>query len=92
MARIVLFKDTCLKGDTREFTGPVSNLRDFGFNDVVSSLVVTEGTWELFQNADFKGNRYLVNMQGGAAQTNAYPTSKSWGGPNDNLSSLRPVS
>jgi hypothetical protein len=91
MAKIVLFKDSCLSGDTRTFNGPISNLKDFGFNDVVSSAVVLEGSWEMFQDTDFKGNRYVVNTSGGAANTNAYPKSATWGGPNDNISSLRPI-
>lgn len=91
MARIVLFKDSCLNGETRDFSGPISNLKDFGFGDAVSSLVVIDGSWELFQDSNFKGDRYVVTFQNGVADTNAYPSSKYWGGPNDNLSSLRPL-
>lgn len=91
MARIVLFKDTGLQGDSRDFFGAINNLNDYGFNDVVSSLVVMEGDWELFQNSDFKGDRYVVTFRNGVADTNAYPSYKYWGGPNDNLSSLRPL-
>ncbi|HYO16661.1 MAG TPA: beta/gamma crystallin-related protein [Thermoanaerobaculia bacterium] len=91
MPRIVLFKDSCMGGESRSFESAVANLKDHGFNDVVSALVVMDGRWELFKDSNFQGTKYTVSFQGGVADTNAYPSSRYWGGPNDEISSLRPA-
>ena len=91
MARITLFKDSCMAGETRTFNQAVANLKDVGFNDKTSSIVVTEGTWQLFKDDSFRNLIGTVSTSGGAAQTNAYPKSSFWGGSNDNISSLKPV-
>jgi hypothetical protein len=91
MPTITLFKDDCMTGDAQKFSEAIANLKTVGFNDVTSSIVVTEGTWLLFQDQDFNRPIGVVSTTGGAAGTNAYPFPNFWGGRGDRISSLKPV-
>ena len=72
-------------------TGPISNLKDYGFNDAISAIVVNSGAWALYQDSDYKGTLWKVSATGGVAGTSAYPSSTAWGGSNDSISSLKPI-
>jgi Beta/Gamma crystallin len=91
MASITVFQDTCMGGKSMTFTGPISNLKDYGFNDAISSIVVTSGAWALYQDSDYKGTLWKVSATSGVAGTSAYPSSTAWGGSNDSISSLQPI-
>jgi len=91
MAKITVFKDSNMSGTSKFFTGPVADLKSLGFNDVISSLVSTEGTWRLYKDTNFSGTSWVVSSTAGAAGTDAYPNPDFWGGDHDNISSLQPV-
>jgi hypothetical protein len=61
VAELTLFEHDNFNG--RHFTvkGSVNNLADAGFNDKVSSVVVGSGTWQLCDDAYFRGNCVTLN-------------------------------
>ena len=79
-----LYEHVNYKGSTRTFNQATSNLVGHGFNDKASSAKVTGRPWIFYQHVDFKGNAQVV-------KPGDYPTFTSWGGANDDLSSLRPL-
>lgn len=50
-----LYSQPGFRGSEITLRGGSSNLRDLGFNDRASSLVVRSGTWELCEHKDFGG-------------------------------------
>jgi hypothetical protein len=58
---------------------------DPAFNNKTSSIVILEGDWEFFSDADFK------TKVGGTLGPGAYPFVANVGIKNDSISSLRPV-
>ena len=89
MARIQLFRDAECKGGEIVETDNDANLKDEGFNDVVSSVIVSEGTFTLFQDVDFKGFAITVCKTGGPNSDGRYPNPQSLAGRNDSISSIR---
>jgi hypothetical protein len=90
MAKIILFKDAHFGGGSLTATTPVSSLASEGWNDVVSSVIVIDGKWDLFKDVDFKGTKWTVSSGGGPSQDGTYPVWTDWGGENDVISSLKP--
>lgn len=80
----ILYEHINYQGSTRSFTQATSNLVGHGFNDKASSAKVIGRPWIFYQHVDFKGNAQVV-------KPGDYPTYSSWGGANDDLSSLRPL-
>lgn len=97
---IKLFKDDGLGSDELDVYGEGgTNAMPPGWNDTVSSLVVVSGTWELFSDIDFGGNKITFAPgayasieaagRGGVPGATPAPATPGW---NDALSSLRCVS
>jgi Beta/Gamma crystallin len=85
MAIVTLFNDINFGGDALGSDTDIFDLSATRFNDLASSIVITEGTWTFCTDA---------NLQG--ACTVLGPGSYSWvedfGIPNDTISSFRRVS
>ncbi len=52
---IELYEKTRFRGRMQAFFASVTNLADWNFDDSASSLVVTDGTWELCADPTFRG-------------------------------------
>jgi hypothetical protein len=89
MAQIQLFRDTNFLGGSITKTESDSNLKDDGFNDVISSLIVTSGTWTLFQDTSFGGFSFTVCKTGGPNSDGRYPNAQALAGRGDSISSLK---
>lgn len=81
-ADITLYQDANFQGRAQSTSGEVSDLRDIGFNDRASSIIVRGGRWVACSDAHFRGQ--CVSLAPGG-----YP-SLSEMGLNDRLSSVRP--
>ena len=53
---IELFGQPGFRGGSVEIDSDAQNLENSGFNDRASSVIVTEGTWELCTDSGFRGN------------------------------------
>ena len=62
-AELTLFEHDNFNGRRFAVNGSVNNLADAGFNDRASSVVVGSGTWQLCDDAYFRGN--CVTLQAG---------------------------
>lgn len=76
-----LYSQPGFRGSEITLHGGASNLRDLGFNDRASSLVVRSGTWELCEHKNFGG--YCAVFERGD-----YPELERF---NNNVSSAREV-
>lgn len=52
---MTIFADANFRGARATLDRDARNLSEFGFNDRVSSLVIRSGTWQLCQDANFRG-------------------------------------
>jgi hypothetical protein len=52
---VMLFEHARFEGRQVDVHNDVRTLRDFDFNDVVSSIVITDGRWEFCNDADYGG-------------------------------------
>jgi len=89
MAQIELYRDENFLGGEITRTGDDKNLKNAGFNDVLSSVIVRSGTFTLYQDVDFKGFSFTVCSTGGPTSNGHYPTKQSLAGRNDAISSLQ---
>jgi Beta/Gamma crystallin len=89
MALIRLFRDDDFEGGEIVRTDSDENLRDNGFNDVVSSVIVTSGTFTLYQDANFRGFSFTVCKTGGPDSDGRYPNPQSLAGRQDAISSIQ---
>jgi hypothetical protein len=89
MAEIRLFRDSNFLGGSIVLNGDASNLKDFGFTDVLSSIVVVSGTFTLFQDQDFGGFSVTVSPRGGPNSDGQYPSQKEFGNRGDTISSVK---
>jgi len=83
-AELTLFEHDNFNGRRFEVNGSVSNLAGAGFNDRASSVVVRRGTWQVCDDAYFRG--HCVTLQPGE-----YPSLRPIG-MNDRVSSARELS
>jgi len=88
MALIQLFRDPDFFGPHFFLAADVGRLRDIGMNDVISSLIVHEGTFTLFQNEGWTGFAVTVCKTGGPKENGEYPNPASLAGRNDTFSSI----
>jgi hypothetical protein len=89
MAEVRLFNDSDFKGGEIRLTDSDSNLKTSqGFGDRLSSVIVTSGTFTLFQDQDFKGFSFTVSKTGGPNSDGQYPNPQSMAGRNDVVSSI----
>jgi Beta/Gamma crystallin len=89
MAQIQLFSNTDFSGGSITRTVSDNSLINNGFNDVVSSVIVTSGTFTLYENVDFGGNSFTVCKTGGPNSDGRYPNPQSLAGRNDIISSIQ---
>jgi hypothetical protein len=85
---IVLFEDTYYRGSFLVVSDSNANLHVGGWGDRASSLIVLSKVWNLFTDTGFGGNMFTVTSFGGPRGGGFYPTPSSWGGPNDDASSV----
>lgn len=80
---LTVYRESDYRGDQRRLDREVRDFRDLGgLNDKVSSLRVDSGTWELCEDADFRGRCMTVNRD---------VQDLAGSGFDDRLSSARPV-
>lgn len=89
MAKIILFNDQNFGGGCKIITDVTPHLGSF--NDHTSSVIVIDGTWQLFQDADFSGTVWTVSSTGGPTNDGCYPSYTNWNGKDDSVSSLKPI-
>lgn len=77
---ITVYRDSNYRGDSRTFNGEVPDLKQHGFNDVVSSMRF-QGSWEACTDSYFRGDCEVFH--GDVRTLSRYY--------NDKISSLRPV-
>lgn len=82
MAQIEIYKDVNFGGRSVSLNEDVENLKNYGFNDEVSSCKVISGTWILYKDANFQGDSSILSKGN-------YQTPSAMNFPNDSLSSLR---
>jgi hypothetical protein len=78
---ITVYRDSNYRGQSMEFNGEIANLRNTGFNDVISSFRM-RGEWEFCTDANFRGDCRTFNSD--VTNLQSYNL-------NDKISSLRPV-
>lgn len=84
---IVLFETTSY-GKRLEHLDAASNLREL--DGKTSSVIVTSGTWQLFRDANFAGDSWIVTANGGPDGNGRYHTYNGYW-DKDAISSARPV-
>jgi hypothetical protein len=80
-ASVTVYRDALYRGGSTTFRGEVANLRETGFNDVISSMQL-RGTWEVCTDAYFRGTCRTFSDDVWNLQQH---------GINDRISSLRPL-
>jgi hypothetical protein len=88
----VLYKDENFIGEPLLVFDNISDLKDYGFNDEASSLVIVEGRWNFYKDKDYQGQ---LGQGGGVALgpgTYRSLTSALGNGANDAVSSVKIVS
>ncbi|MBF0663986.1 MAG: hypothetical protein IR159_00325 [Brevundimonas sp.] len=78
---ITVYRDALYRGASTTFRGDMANLRNSGFNDVISSMRF-RGTWEVCTDAYFRGTCRTFSDDVWNLEQH---------GLNDRISSLRPV-
>ncbi|KCZ46185.1 beta/gamma crystallin-related protein [Hyphomonas pacifica] len=77
---LVLFADSELRGPSIEIGEDVSDLNAYRFNDKASSFLVTRGTWQVCEHANYRGRCEIIS--GGEGDLKPIRM-------NDNISSVR---
>lgn len=88
-ATLLMYRDNNFLGGRIKTNGNIKNFVSLGFNDVVSSLKVTGGTFTLYQDINFGGYSVTVSSKGGPNNDGVYPNANWLGGRNDQFSSVR---
>lgn len=78
----VVFTRPDCQGRSLNVSQPISRLRDFGFNNVISSIDIREGAFEVCSDNDFRGRCRIVSRDIGSLRDI---------GLDDSISSIRPV-
>lgn len=90
MSKIIIFKDVNFHAKALTITDQdISNLSDNQWNDIVSSVIVIEGEWTLYEHSGYGGQRWHVSANGGPSGDGTYPQPADWNGQNDSISSVR---
>lgn len=90
MSQIKVFRDSDFRGGSVVIDKDVPDLRAFGYNDVISSIMVMpEGTWTFYEHASYSGYSITVSAYGGSTGSGSYSNPSELGGRNDAFSSIR---
>jgi len=79
---ITVYRDSEYRGPSMSFRREVTDLRNSGMNDAISSVRLGRGSWEVCEHANFRGNCQVIN--GDLRDLRQI-------GLNDRVSSLRPA-
>ncbi|XP_038655171.1 beta/gamma crystallin domain-containing protein 1 [Scyliorhinus canicula] len=71
-------------GGNIEVLGPVPDLQDTDHGLRTESINVLSGTWVAYENTDFTGEQYVLEM-------GLYTSYEDWGATNSKISSIQPV-
>lgn len=80
---ICLFQDDNFGARMVTLTGAESNFANIDFNDKVSSAIIISGTWNLYEDINFKGTKWTLKV-------GEYKTPQEGGFSNDTISSAQP--
>lgn len=79
---ITVYRDANYRGQSMTFREDVSNLRNSGLNDAISSMRLGRGAWEVCEDANYRGRCQIIDGD-------VRDLGRS--GLNDRISSLRPA-
>jgi len=79
---VVLYDGESYAGTAIPLNGSIPDLVDYRFNDAASSIVINQGSWEVCEDADFRGHCEVL--------TSSAPSLRGLR-LNNNISSLRPA-
>lgn len=79
---ITVYRDANFRGQSMTFREDVSNLRNSGLNDAISSMRLGRGSWEVCEDAYYRGRCQIID--GDVRDLGRT-------GMNDRISSLRPA-
>ena len=79
---ITVYRDSNYRGQSMTFREEISNLRNTGMNDAISSIRLSGGAWEVCEDANFRGRCEVIRND--TRDLNRM-------GMNDKISSMRPV-
>ncbi len=80
--QIVLYEGDGYSGKSLPVNGPVPDLVAYRFNDMVSSIRLNRGSWEVCSDADFRGHCEVITTSESSLRTIRL---------NDNITSVRPT-
>lgn len=87
---VVLFDGQNFQGDSIVLSNTyIRDLTTLGWNDRVSSMVVVGGLAQVYQHASAGGLAYAVTSEGGPHLDGFYPNPSSWGGPDNDITSIQ---
>lgn len=91
MARITLFQHVDYQGPQVTLDTSSPDFQTIPFNDVVSSVKVESGVWQIFEHVNYEGRNVTLAAHGGPNGNGQYPSTEAMGGFNDQFSSVKLV-
>ena len=79
---ITVYRDANFRGQSMTFREEISNLRNSGLNDAISSIRLDRGSWEVCEDANYRGRCQIIS-------SDVRDLGRT--GLNDRISSLRPA-
>ncbi|MCU0289904.1 MAG: beta/gamma crystallin family protein [Acidobacteria bacterium] len=89
MAVAKLYEHNNYQGQQILADGDIPDFRTKGFNDKLSSVIVTSGTFTLYEHINYLGFSVTICSKGGPGNNGYYPSADFLGGRNDTYSSIR---
>jgi hypothetical protein len=87
---VYLFENQNYGGQQMLLSGSWGDMHG-SWGDRVSSVYVVDGIWQAFTDINFGGLPYLLTATGGPSHNGFYPNPASWGGPDEDISSIQLV-